>query len=695
MLDGPYRQRYAVAGRLFVLYLLLGIITRIVLLFVTHAAHVKVSQLPGIFGIGFLFDLAIGGLVVIPILLQLWFENEWMYTGSKKWWIAGAAVILFGMAVYFNWLPKEFNGSIYEVLVIYIWLRIAVFILLAVTGKKFRQTWRIYILFFLTGLTIFLMLFNMVSEYFFWQEFSSRYNFIAVDYLVYTHEVMGNISESYPVVWIVAVCLLLTVGISYLFRKQVIQSATDKQKFLPRTLYLILLIAVPAILADVLKNSTRSFSKNEYANELAGNGIFQFAYAFQHNELDYEKFYLTESPSETFKTLMELLAPGTLLKQNQTSTARQIPTIGPENKYNIVLITVESFSASFMKAFGNDQNITPYLDSLAPHSWFFNNLYASGTRTVRGLEALSLGIPPTPGQSIVKRPDNGGLFSLGNLLKSKGYTTQFLYGGYSYFDNMQEFFTNNGYEVIDRNAIPANEVHYQNIWGVADEDLFTLAMKTFDKNAKLGKPFFSQIMTVSNHRPYTYPDGRIDIPSKSHSREGAVKYTDYAIGNFIKQAQSHSWFDNTIFVVIADHCAGSAGSVELPVTGYHIPMLIYAPKIIQPKQENILTAQIDLPPTLMGLLNIPYESKFYGEDIRKADSLNRRVFISTYQGLGYYTNDTLAILSPVRKIKYFLPDFKTGNAVETSENKRIRKEAVSFYEGAALAYKSRQQKFKP
>jgi phosphoglycerol transferase MdoB-like AlkP superfamily enzyme len=694
MLSGPFKQRYSVAGPLLCLYLLLGVVTRCVLLFATPSAHIGASQIPGIFGIGLVFDLAIGGLVLIPLLLQLWFENEWMYTGHKKWWIAGAAVLLFGMAVYFNWLPKEFNGSIYEVLVIYVWLRIAIFILLAAAGKEFRQTWRKWILFFITGLTVFLMLFNTVSEYFFWQEFSARYNFIAVDYLVYTHEVVGNISESYPVLWIITGCLLTSVVISYLFRKQVIRSATDNQRFLPRTLYLILLIAVPAILAGVLKNSTRSFSKNEYANEMAGNGIFQFAYAFRHNELDYEKYYLTESKMQVFTTLMQLLSPGTSVKQDQISTARNISPVGPENRYNIVLITVESLSASFMKAFGNDQNITPYLDSLAPHSWFFKNLYGSGTRTVRGLEALSLGIPPTPGQSIVKRPDNGELFSLGNLLKSKGYITQFLYGGYSYFDNMKDFFSHNGYDVIDRNAIPEDEVHYQNIWGVADEDLFTLALKTFDNNTKLGKPFFSQIMTVSNHRPYTYPDGRIDIPSKTHSREGAVKYTDFAIGNFIKRAQSHNWFDNTIFVVVADHCAGSAGTVELPVSGYHIPMLIYAPKFIQPKAEEKLTAQIDLPPTLMGLLNIPYESKFFGEDIRKADSMNRRIFISTYQGLGYFTRDTLAILSPVRKIKYFLPDFKTGDAKETPENPRIRQEAISFYEGAALAYKSGQQKFK-
>jgi phosphoglycerol transferase MdoB-like AlkP superfamily enzyme len=355
------------------------------------------------------------------------------------------------------------------------------------------------------------------------------------------------------------------------------------------------------------------------------------------------------------------------------------------------MISVESLSASYMKAFGDTNNITPYLDSLKTHSLFFNNLYASGTRTVRGLEALSLSIPPTPGQSVVKRPDNANMFSLGSVFRSKGYITQYIYGGYSYFDNMKDFFGKNGYNVIDRSSIPAEKIHYQNIWGVADEDLFTLALQTLDSNYQTKKPFFTQIMTVSNHRPYTYPDGRIDIPSVSQTRYGAVKYTDYAINSFLKQAASKKWFANTIFVIVSDHCAGSSGSVELPVTGYHIPMLIYAPYILKPAEVEELTAQIDIGPTILGLLHFNYRSKFFGQDVLNAPLGKKHAFISTYQGLGYLQDGKLVIQSPVKMIKQYVPNFKTGNATQVANNDSLTRQAISFYQCANWLLKNRKQ----
>ena len=368
---------------------------------------------------------------------------------------------------------------------------------------------------------------------------------------------------------------------------------------------------------------------------------------------------------------------------------RKIEPAEQEKRMNVVMISVESLSADFMKAFGGDKNITPELDSLAAEGLFFTNLYSSGTRTVRGLEALALAIPPTPGQSTVKRPNNENLFSVGSVLQSKGYITQYIYGGYGYFDNMNYFFGNNGYEVIDRSALKPEQIHYANIWGVADEDLFSLALQTMDKNNSSGKPFFAQIMTVSNHRPFTYPEGRIDISPLKQVREGAVKYTDYAIGKFLKDARQKAWFSNTIFVIVADHCAGSAGSVKLPVTGYHIPMIIYSPGIIQPKRVEQLTAQLDIAPTILGLLNLNYNSKFLGQDIFRIPPGSERAFISTYQGLGYLRNGRLIIQSPVKMIEEYIPDFVTGNAVKASITDSLKKQAIAYYQCASWLLKNK------
>src|SRR6185503_2323097 len=157
--------------------------------------------------------------------------------------------------------------------------------------------------------------------------------------------------------------------------------------------------------------------------------------------------------------------------------------------------------------------------------------------------------------------------------------------------------------------------------------------------------FFHFLMTTSNHRPFTYPSGHIDIPSKS-GRKGAVKYTDYAIGKLIEEARKRPWFKDTIFVIVADHCASSLGKAELPVKGYEIPLLIYSPGHIAPARVDKLCSQIDYPPTLLGLLNWNYESRFLGRDIMQMQPQEERAFISNYQKLGMLTRNDLVILRP-------------------------------------------------
>ncbi|MDQ6813970.1 MAG: sulfatase-like hydrolase/transferase, partial [Bacteroidota bacterium] len=572
----------------------------------------------------------------------------------------------------------------------YIIVRFAILIFLLFKSDTFRKKWRTGVLYFDFYLVIFLLLFNAISEWFFWDEFSVRYNFIAVDYLVYTNEVLGNIKESYPIPAIVTIILIITTSVFVLVRPFIKKSIYAPSSFGSRTIVSIILLGITSVNYFFVKEEWRNFSKNEYANELAGNGIFQFGNAFWHNELDFFKFYKTLPDSEAFMIVrQDLLTNNSQFTSNDIyNIERQITYPGPEQKHNVVLISVESLSGDFMKSLGGEKNITPYLDSLVNKSIFFKSLYASGTRTVRGLESLSLGLPPSSGQSIVKRPGNENLFSLGTVFKSKGYITQYIYGGYSYFDNMKQFFSNNDYDVIDRDALKPDEIHYQNIWGVADEDLFTLAGRTFDSNYAKGKPFFSQVMTVSNHRPFTYPAGRIDISPDLHIREGAVKYTDYAINKFLKESSGKPWFNNTIFIIVADHCAGSAGSVELPVTGYHIPMIMYAPAIIkQPATVDRLMAQIDIPPTILGMLNFSYKSKFMGQDIFNLPAGKEKAFISTYQGLGFIQNEHLIIQSPVRKVKQFKPNFQTGSAVEEPIDDSLAKKAIAYYQVAAWLFK--------
>lgn len=192
-------------------------------------------------------------------------------------------------------------------------------------------------------------------------------------------------------------------------------------------------------------------------------------------------------------------------------------------------------------------------------------------------------------------------------------------------------------------------------------------------------------MTTSNHRPFTYPEGKIDIPSQT-GREGAVKYTDYAIGQFIARAKKKPWFDNTVFVIVADHCAGSAGKTELPIKEYEIPLIIYNPKLIAPRRIDTLSSQIDYPPTLLGLLNWTYKSRFYGKDILQMKVEEERALIANYQALGLMEKGELAILKPTRKKAIYHYDCRTRTSRPDAIDEGTIMEAVSYYQSASYLF---------
>jgi phosphoglycerol transferase MdoB-like AlkP superfamily enzyme len=689
-----FRNKFSLVVLIVFLILVISVLTRVALLLGTPASGVSVIQFASALLIGLMYDLSVAAIIIIPFVLHLWLQNDFIYSKKVLPFVIIAFSLVMGLLLFTHLLPKDYNKDLYHILLYYLTARFAIYLLLFFMPYRFRLHWRTGVLYVVTAMTVFLLLMNAASEWFFWREFSSRYNFIAVDYLVYTTEVLGNIAQSYPLVPVVSTLILIALVMVVLLRHIIRRSVTAKPlAFVWRTLMAIGLLLFTLASYYTTNEKWRHFSNNEYANSLAGNGIYEFAVAFTQNELDFYKFYQTIPDTTAFRLLRKQLATTNshFIGNDPYSIEREITYPGAERKLNVVMISVESLSADFMKSFGSKEHITPYLDSLSAQSLLFTQLYSSGTRTVRGLEALSLSIPPSPGQSIVKRPDNANMFSLGSVLRAHGYTTQYLYGGYSYFDNMKEFFSNNGYTVIDRSAIPADKVHYQNIWGVADEDLFSLAIDVLDKDSKAGKPFFTHIMTVSNHRPYTYPDGRIDIPAAMQVRQGAVKYTDYSINKFLTEARDKSWFDSTIFVIVADHCAGSAGSVELPVTGYHIPMLIYAPKILHPHMVNTLTAQIDVAPTILGLLRLHYRSKFFGQDVLNMPADKERAFISTYQGLGYLRDGKLLVQSPVKTIHEYIPDFHNGNAAPVQVEYGLSQEAVAYYQSISWLLKHKRQ----
>jgi phosphoglycerol transferase MdoB-like AlkP superfamily enzyme len=567
------------------------------------------------------------------------------------------------------------------------------FVPLLVTLAVMPQRWRRYrlgrlVLYAGMAGWVMLLLFITVAEWIFWDEFQTRFNFIAVDYLVYTHEVIANIWQSYPVALILTGLACLSLGVVWWQRHAIVGLGTS-QRWGAETTAAFCLACIPFFAWSLVKSAPTPWFANHYMNEIDGNGVVEFFRAFNLAELDYDRFYPTLSRADAYARVRALNPPTAHSQYANTDPMglmREVHYPAPTHALNVVLISVESLSADYLKFFGNPDGVTPNLDRLTDESLFFTNLYATGTRTVRGLEALSLSIPPTPGESIVKRPKNTGLVTIGGILAEQGYDVRFFYGGYARFDNMGEFFGGNGYQVIDRTAIPDERIHHENAWGVADEDLFTQALLEIGRSSAAGRPSYSHIMTTSNHRPYTYPDGRIDLPSGHSGRYGGVKYTDWAIGDFLARASGEAWFKDTVFVIVADHCASSAGKTALPLHRYRIPMLIYAPGRITPRKFDQLTSQIDVVPTVLGLLQVSYRAAFFGRDVLEPPTKAPYAFVSTYQELGFLRGDRLVALAPNVAPSAFATDLAQSK-VSLAASDPMAHDAIALYQVAADAFR--------
>jgi phosphoglycerol transferase MdoB-like AlkP superfamily enzyme len=527
-----------------------------------------------------------------------------------------------------------------------------------------------------------------VAEWLFWEEFGARFNFIAVDYLLYTHEVIGNIWESYPVGRILVVLALAAGAATVLLARRLWHATAAPlgwRAALAALLVQGLLVGCALRFAD---SDQKNFSAQDSANELAGNGLFEFFAALRRNELSFERYYASLPLEEALGTVRAAFPQADWIEPDKGGVERPVTASGPAKRLNVVLVSIESLGAEFLGAYGDPRGLTPHLDALARKSLWFSNAYATGNRTVRGLEALSLSLPPTPGQSIVRRPNNDVLFSLGSVFEDNGYAALFAYGGYGYFDNMNAFFDANDYRSIDRRSIPAQDIEFENIWGVADEHLYDHVLQEIDreKAAQPQRPVFVHIMTTSNHRPYTYPPGRIDIPSGT-GRAGAVKYTDHAIGHLLQGARRRDWFKDTVFVITADHGASARGSSRIPVDKYRIPVFVYSPAHVPARRVDRLMSQIDIAPTLLGLLDFSYYTKFLGHDLLHSPPGSDRAFVANYQTLGYLKGDRLLVLQPKRKVEEFRREGERLVAAR-GVDPALAREGIAFYQVASHLFRN-------
>ncbi len=599
-------------------------------------------------------------------LLKVFFVGLFFDLGTVSFFYVVATV-------YFLLVPKRFYGTLVDRILVY----------------------------FGFSLALLVIYFSFFAEVTFWDEFQRRFNFIAVDYLIYTYEVFKNINESYPLPILIGGMLLLVFATVWFFRRKGFFRRTfnAEEGFTQKWIPFAIAVALVLFYGTSIENDLAESSSNRYNNELSKAGIYSFFAAFRNNELSYTDFYKTIPEKQALANVQhQVSGPLDSLLNPQKNILRMIKG-GVEKRPNVILICVESLSAGYLGIFGNEKHITPNLDSIAQAETYFTNLYATGTRTVRGMEAITLSIPPTPGRSIVKRKHNQNLFTIGEVFKNKGYSQTFFYGGDGYFDNMDKFFSGNGFDIVyrgrgflpsgdivtSRKNIENDEVTFENAWGVCDEDIFNKVMKEADTASEQGKPFFDFIMTTSNHKPYTYPEGKIDIPSGT-GRSGAVKYTDFAIGQFLKQAKSKPWYNNTVFVIMADHCASSAGRWELDVDNYHIPAIVVNLEGGKGYQITQQCSQIDVMPTLFSMLGWSYENNFFGRDVFSMKPEEQRAFVGNYRKLGLLKSNELMVLGDGKVANQYTWNKEDNSLSSEPMDDAFLTETISYYQLADYLY---------
>ena len=637
------RSRYGFAGFYFISLLLGWLILRLVLFFAFRPAGLPAADILRAFLAGFHRDFFAALVETIPLLFWLWIVPE-----------------------------RRFPGRWHRVLLL---------------GGCF--------------VVLFAQIFNLFVEFFFFEEFKSRFNTVAVDYLIYPQEVFVNIWESYHVGVIVLICLALSVGWVLAARKLFARMWEDPFSAKSRLVILGGALLAAAALVSTLDLKAAHVSNDRTLNELANNGAIAFVAAARTRHLDYSAFYKTLPREEAYQRARRMLAQGNTQFEGEGETIRRRVGGDPARpRLNVVIFLEESLGSEFWGCLGRPKTLTPEMDKLAAdEGMLFTNIYACGNRTVRGMEGVLSSFPPLPGDSIVKRDLSDNVETVARVLKRDGYSTVFVYGGRGIFDGMSSFTMRNGYDrFIEHN--PPFHTDYPNskfttAWGVSDEAIFSRAIEEFRALSATGKPFFSTVLSVSNHKPYTYPKGKIPEDPDRHKRENAVKYSDYALGQFFRAAKKEAFWTNTVFVVVADHGARVYGKQSIPIHSYEIPLLIAGPAVVKaPSRVSQLGCSLDVSPTILGLLGRPYDTTFFGRDLLNMQPEDGRVFLGHNRDIGMLAHDRLVVLGLMQTDEFYEGNPKVVEMSllpqPTAADRELEKDAIAIYQVADDLYSHQQ-----
>ncbi len=507
-------------------------------------------------------------------------------------------------------------------------------------------------------------------------EFDSRPNRLFLEYLVYPDEVMAMLWNGYRGL------LLLTVaavaGLTWIITRHFMRYAREANAWPVRTILLVWPIVVIVLFVMVRSSfqhrpanlATFAFCDDAMVNSLVANSAYSVltaAYGLKHETQSSWMYGDMPSAEIVRRVRAGMGVPAADFTSEELPTLhRQVASVSREKPLNLVIVLEESLGAGFVKRLGGIP-VTPNIDRLADQGIWFEQLYATGTRSVRGIEAVVAGFPPTPALSVLKLSKSQRNFAtLASVLGRSGYRSEFVYGGESHFDNMRSFFLGNGFtNVVDRQDFTAPK--FVGSWGVSDEDLFDMAHTRIRALHAAGRPFFTLVFSSTNHTPFEFPDGRIELfDAQKQTVRNAVKYADHALGLFLERARTSDYWADTLFLVVADHDTRVYGDELVPVSKFHIPGVILGADVTARRIDSMVS-QIDLAPTLLSLMGVDSEHPFPGRDLTRTlpefgnspAPLQPRAMMQFDQNFAWLERDRLTVLLPDGGSRQFTFDRKT------------------------------------
>ena len=578
-----------------------------------------------------------------------------------------------------------------------------------------RRSWSRLLFWTVCLIFWFILTFVLFAEYYFFDEFRSRFNTVAVDYLQYPTEVFVNIWDSYHVGLVLLVCVVPSALWVFSARRlfggmwdrPIISGRMNRSLAFAGcvVLWLLPIALLGASLAGIFSSPLHlggpHVAEERSLNEVANNGQLAFLSAGLTHRLEYTAFYKTLPRDQAYARVRTLLnGPGVQFDSRPDSILRSLPGDPNKPRLNVVILLEESFGSEFWGCLGRSNTLTPEMDRLAAEQGIlFTNLYASGNRTVRGMEGVLASFPPLPGESIVKRDLSDNVETVARVFKRDGYSTLFLYGGRGVFDGMRSFTVRNGYDRF------VEEKHFEHptfttVWGVCDEDLYDHSVDELRALSLSGQPFFATILSVSNHKPFTYPKGKIAADPDERRRENAVSYSDYALGQFFKKVRTEPFWTNTIFAVVADHGARVYGEQSIPIHSYEIPLLIVGPAVVtRPSRVGRLGGSLDVAPTLLGMVGRPYRSTFFGQDLLRSGVDNGRALLNHNRDIGLLEGERLAVLNLMKGEEFYTADaphaemkpLRSPQALE----RELQADAMAFFQVADDLYTHQRYRVEP